>query len=98
MTVPWVLLRYAVEGIASSRRRLAPRNDNTGDTGEKDRARHASPLQGQWFAALSRLGCLARCLAPRRGLDSARLSGGASTKILCEYRKQLCTCPSFLTK
>ncbi|HOJ33343.1 MAG TPA: hypothetical protein PKY35_04910 [Candidatus Hydrogenedentes bacterium] len=31
MTMPWVLLRYAVEGIASSLRRLAPRNDNWGD-------------------------------------------------------------------
>ncbi|GEM_PF-2114120 len=31
MTVLWVLLRYAVKGIASSLRRLAPRNDTAGD-------------------------------------------------------------------
>ncbi|GEM_PF-2238475 len=34
MTMSWVLLRYAVEGIASSLRRLAPRNDNWGTRGE----------------------------------------------------------------
>jgi len=43
MTVPCVLLRYAVEGIASSLRRLAPRNDNRKCRGKMGEACLALP-------------------------------------------------------
>ena len=39
MTPPQVLLRYAVEGIASSPRRLAPRNDNAGVPGKSKKGK-----------------------------------------------------------
>ena len=43
MTMPWVLLRCAVEGIASPRRRLAPRNDNQGTRGKEDKKGRGVP-------------------------------------------------------
>ena len=53
MTMPWVLLRDAVEGIASSLRRLAPRNDTAGDDAKgRNREKRVIPnAQGvrKWF-------------------------------------------------
>ena len=76
MTMLGVLLRYAVEGIASSLRRLAPRNDNhkcrgrmgeaclapTGKVGDSGAQRMAS-YHVHWVVPLIRQDCIIFSLA-----------------------------------